>query len=100
MTEYWFARRFPVGHPRSAMAPVTREGRMAFVWFLGAMLAGAVVWAILVLTAKATGAIMGGIVFIAATAFAMWRLLSAVVRHGDRNHTVEDYRAGRVGGRR
>ncbi len=26
MSRYWFARRFPVGHPRNAMAPVSTEG--------------------------------------------------------------------------
>jgi hypothetical protein len=29
----------------------------------------------------------------------MFRLLSAVVRHGDQNHTVDDYKNGRAGGR-
>ncbi len=26
--QYWFARRFPVGHKSNALAPVTKEGRM------------------------------------------------------------------------
>jgi hypothetical protein len=99
VSEYWFARRFPVGHPRNAMAPVTREGRMAFVWFVGIMVAGAVAWGLLAISADTTGAIIGGVLFIAACGYGMFRLLSAVVRHGDQNHTVDDYKSGRVGGR-
>ncbi len=95
MAKYWYARRFPVGNPRNAMAPVSREGRMAFVWFVAAMLAGVVAWGVLALFGIA-GMIIGGIVFIAACAGAGWWLIRSVIVHGDQNHTVADYKAGRV----
>ncbi len=93
--KYWFARRFPVGSPRNAMAPINREGRMAFVWFVAGMLGGAIAWGLLALTGI-VGAILGGLVFVAAAAGSGWWLIMMVVRHGDNAHTVDDYRAGRV----
>ncbi len=94
--KYWFARRFPVGHPRSAMAPINREGRMAFVWFMVGMFGGAILWGLLALTGSIPMMILGGVVFIAAAVGSGWWLLAMVVRRGDTKHTVDDYRAGRV----
>lgn len=96
MAEFWFARRFPVGNPRNAMAPVTREGRMAFVRFVAGMLGGAIVWGLLAATGRTPLVILGCAIFVAAAFGSGWWLIAMVVRHGDTKHTVDDYRSGRV----
>jgi hypothetical protein len=45
MGDFWFARRFPVGHPRNAMAPVRREGWLVVLAFVAGLIAGAVIGA-------------------------------------------------------
>ena len=50
MTEYWFARRFPVGHPRSSMSPINDKGWAvvrAFVWWMAGGALGAIALALL-----------------------------------------------------
>ena len=42
MTEYWFARRFPVGNPRNAMAPVSEQGWNVVRRFIAWMVGGAI----------------------------------------------------------
>ena len=89
MSEFWFARRFPVGHPRNAMAPVTREGWLAFAYWTAAMVVGSAIFLWLTLA----GSFLGGLaVFIAVTILATWLLLSLVNRRGGPTRTVEDYR--------
>ncbi len=78
------------------MAPVSRRGRMAFVWFMAGMFGGALVFLGLSLTLSIPLMILGGLVFIAAAAGSGWLLIAMVVKHGDRAHTVDDYRQGRV----
>ena len=106
--EYWFARRFPVGHPRNAMSPVTPEGfRVAwtFVWW---MVGGAVAWLVLgglaawSITASGIGplawvlGVLGPVVFIGCAIYGAWHFITQAQNRGDHNHTVEDYKAGRV----
>lgn len=101
MTEnkYWFARRFPVGHPRNAMAPVSPEGFGVVRTFIGWMVGGAVA-AILIGIVAAFSiwwlAILAPIVFIACAAYGAWYFISQAQGRGDHQHTVEDYKAGRV----
>ncbi|MGH6866643.1 MAG: hypothetical protein ACREDO_10855 [Methyloceanibacter sp.] len=73
MTGYRLARRFPVGHPRTAMAPVSREGWLVVFVLAAAMAVGAIVGVLLGLDgAPASGVavfaafgIVAGAVFIA-----------------------------------
>lgn len=98
---YWFARRFPVGHPRNAMSPVTAEGYGVVKRFIAAMVGGALVWVVLGIAAAMVHwslAIVGGLVFVAAAAYGGWYFISQAQGRGDSQHTVEDYKAGRVPG--
>jgi hypothetical protein len=96
---YWFARRFPVGHPRNAMAPINEKGWNAVWKFVIWMVGGALV-AGLILAANALwlpGMWIGApFIFAACAAVGGWSLILAAQQHGDHNHTVEDYKAGRV----
>jgi hypothetical protein len=89
--EFWFARRFPVGHRSNAVAPVTKEGRMVGLAFVGAMLLGAAIG----------GAVaIGGNVVLGVATFAViagaggFAFIAIAGKKTDRNHTVDDYRAG------
>lgn len=93
--EIWFARRFPVGHPRNAMAPVSPKGRMAFVWFVAEMVLGAIFFGALGFGGMV---LVGALVFAAIAALAAWHLLASVMRHSDNTRTVEDYRRMQGGG--
>jgi len=94
--EFWFARRFPVGNPRNAVAPVTREGRMVALGFVAAMLAGAAIGAVVGLGGNLVLGIATFAVIAGAAGFAF---IAIAQKKTDRNHTVEDYQAGRVGQR-
>jgi membrane protein implicated in regulation of membrane protease activity len=98
---YWFARRFPVGHARNSMSPVAAEGYMVVRRFIFAMIAGAVVWFVLGALSVWTHwslAIVGALVFIAAAIWGARDFIRAAQSRGDHNHTIEDYKAGRVPG--
>jgi hypothetical protein len=95
VSEYWFARRFPVGHARNAIAPVTRQGWLAFGAWGAAMLAGSGVF----LWLAVSGAFFGGlVVFVVVAIVATWILMAVVWRHSDNARTVEDYRRIPAGG--
>jgi hypothetical protein len=106
--KYWFARRFPVGHPRNAMAPVTPEGfkvAWTFVWWMvgGAIVAMALLglagWSTYASGFGATSWVLLGlapIIFIACSIYGAWYFISQAQNRGDHNHTVEDYKARRV----
>lgn len=87
--EIWFARRYPVGNPRSAMAPVHWKGWMMFAVFLASMLIGAFGAALSVLSGQY---VWGAVVFVALTALGAGMLLMSVAQHGDNTKTVEEYR--------
>jgi drug/metabolite transporter (DMT)-like permease len=105
---YWFARRFPVGHPRNSMSPVTPEGfRVAwtFVWW---MVGGAAAAIVLCLLAAWLGASSGfgplswvlfalaPIVFVGCAAYGAWYFITTAMKRGDTQHTIDDYKNGRV----
>lgn len=94
MSEYWFARRYPVGHPRSAMAPVSREGWLVAASFAASMILGVVAFAALAIGGDI---IIGAVVFVAVAIFGGGAFVTAAMAKGDRQHTVADYRSGRVG---
>lgn len=94
MSEYWFARRFPVGHSRNAMSPVSREGWLVVLAFLASMAVGGTAFAAL---AVAGSVVLGAVLFAVVAALAALMFITAAVAKGDRNHTVAEYRSGRVG---
>lgn len=96
-TEYWFARRFPVGSARNGMAPVRRRA-MYVAW---AFIAGMVLGALCFLFLGLNGQIIGGaIVFALMAAASGGMFIGMAVTRGDNNHTVDDYKAGRVPGQK
>lgn len=89
MTEYWFARRFPMGDPRQAMAPVHWKGVVVGVGFVVAMLAGAAAWAWLVQTDRP---VEGFELFLVIVFFdVIWFITTSRARL-DRTKTVAEYR--------
>lgn len=87
--EIWFARRFPVGHPRTGMAPVHWKGWMMFAVFIACMAVGALGF---VLSAIGGQFLWGVVVFAAMTAMGAGMLLIAVAQHGDQQKTVAEYK--------
>ncbi|MGH6734706.1 MAG: hypothetical protein ACRECX_01300 [Methyloceanibacter sp.] len=89
LQQYWFARRFPVGHPRKVMAPVSREGQLVVFAFVTVLIVAATVGLLL----AANGAPVYGI-----AAFAVIALIAGAVfialanRKCDHQRTVTDYR--------
>jgi membrane protein implicated in regulation of membrane protease activity len=92
MSEYWFARRFPVGHPRNAMAPVSRKGFLVVYGFVAGMVLGGVAFVGL---AALGMPIIGAVVFVLAAAVAGWMFISLANSRGDHQRTVAEYKAGR-----
>ncbi len=87
--EYWFARRFPVGNPRNAYAPVHWKGWAAAGIFVVALLIGAAGFAWMAATGHF---VQGAVVFaVAAIVGLVWFVTIAQVK-GDRTRTVEEYR--------
>ncbi|MHB1110033.1 MAG: hypothetical protein ACYCZU_06940 [Devosia sp.] len=101
--EYWFARRFPVGHPRNAMAPVSKRA-MEIVWtFVGWMVGGAVAAVVIVLLGLFAVPylwIAAPFVFAGCAAYGGWYFVSQAMSRGDKTHTVDVYKAGRVPGQK
>jgi hypothetical protein len=96
---YWFARRFPVGHPRNAMSPVTPEGWAVVKAFISWMVGGAVAAVVIGIAAIFTTpwlAILSPIVFVGCAAYGAWFFISQAQNRGDHQHTVGDYKQGRV----
>lgn len=98
--KYWFARRFPVGHPRNAMGPVSAEGWGVVRAFVGWMTGGAIAAVILVLIGLYLNQwwlyIVAVLAYIGCTAYGGWYFISTAMKRGDKNNTVDDYKAGRV----
>jgi hypothetical protein len=95
---FWFARRFKVGDGRNAMAPVSPEGiRVAWI-FLGWMLGGAIGVALLMLFGQTIPfvGVLAVIVFIGCAVYGSWYFMTQAHLHGDHQHTVADYKSGKV----
>jgi hypothetical protein len=96
VSEFWFARRFPVGHPRNAMGPVTREGWLVVFAFVAALVAGAVIGMLL----GFGGAPFSGVAAFAALGIVAGLAFIMIAKHkGDHQRTVADYRRLRLGAR-
>ena len=97
--QYWFARRFPVGHPSSTMSPVTREGWRVVWTFVSWMTGGAIAAVILVLVGLYLNQwwlyVAAAVVYVASSAYGGWYFVTTAMKRGDRTKTVDDYRAGR-----
>ena len=87
--EYWFARRFPLGSPRQAYAPVHWKGWAVSLIFVTALTAGGVGFAYL----GASGDLFMGIMVFAGVAIVAgaWFVLTAKA-NGDPVQTVDDYK--------
>lgn len=95
MTEYWYARRFPIGHWRNAMAPISPKARRVAWVFFGGMAAGMTAFFI---SGFAGYWQIGAVIFAVLAAYSSWYYFFVPIKRFDRYHTVEDYRMGRVGG--
>lgn len=94
-TEYWFARRFPVGNPRKAVAPVHWKGWALSIAYVTVLLAGGLAFAWL----GAGGRLLEGvIVFVFAAAIGAGGFIAIAEAKSDKTRTVQDYRKakGRV----
>jgi hypothetical protein len=92
-SKFWFARRFPVGHPRNTMAPVSREG-WSVVWvFVAAMLVGGLGLIFFGLN----GQLVSGVaMFVILALLGGGMFIGMTQTRGDKQHTIDDYKAGRV----
>lgn len=92
-TEYWFARRHPIGNGRNGMAPISWKGWLVALGFVLGMIAGGGAFAWYALDGK----IPQGIAAFVALAFASGvTFIGVSQKKGDHVHTVADYREGRV----
>lgn len=89
VTQYWFARRFPVGDPRNAMAPVHWKGFAVAAAFGATLMIGALAFAWM----GASGHLVQGIAVFAAAALVGggWFVVVAQAK-GDKTRTVADYK--------
>lgn len=93
MTEYWFARRFPVGNPRGGMAPVGWKGWAVVGGFVLLDLTGTAALVVMALNDRLW---LGLGMFAAMTAIGGASLIYSALTKGDPNRTVAEYRALRA----
>jgi hypothetical protein len=87
--QVWFARRFPVGHPRNALAPVSREGWIVAWTFVAGMVLAALVFIYLTFREQfATGLILFILISMASGIF----FVVVASRKSDLTKTLEDYK--------
>jgi hypothetical protein len=91
--KYWFARRYPVGNPRSSVGPISTEGWLMAAAFVLDMLAGAVVFFYF---ASIGETVLGGLLFGVLAAAGAGALVFLASRKSDQQHTIDDYKSGRV----
>jgi hypothetical protein len=96
--QYWFARRFPVSDRRNSMSPITPEGYRVAWTFVGWMIGGACAALVLVGLGFVHWLFMvpAPLVFVACAAYGGWYFISQSQSRGDKLHTIEDYKLGRV----
>jgi len=95
MAKYWFARKFPVTEVNAnRMEPVSREGWMVVWGFVVAMVVGALAPFISAFAFRQPA--MGFLIFLICASFGMTAFLTLAAQKGDKHHTVEDYKSGRV----
>lgn len=89
MTEYWFARRFPVGSPRNAMAPVHWKGYAIVAVYVTLLVLGGVAFAWF---GAGGQLIMGAAIFAAAAVVGASLFIGLASVRGDKTRTVAEYR--------
>ncbi|HWA00725.1 MAG TPA: hypothetical protein VG841_10475 [Caulobacterales bacterium] len=94
MSEYWFARRHPIGAMRGGMSPVHWKGwaaRAVYGTILIAAVAGAA-WGAM------NDHVALGVALLVALPFAgtLW-LVQTIHKKGDHAHTAAEYREGKIG---
>lgn len=98
MAKYWFARRFPVSDAKAnAVAPVSSEGWMVVTFFGASLLAGATGLATLSFGYREP--FLGVIVLIGFALVGTVTFLVSAVKKSDQQHTVDEYKQGRVSAR-
>lgn len=91
----WFARRFPVGHPRNAMGPVHWKGWAAMALYVAATLGGAVAFLVMAIG----GLFVTGVILFVVIAFgSLLALLIVSALKGDETRTIEDYALNKQSG--
>jgi membrane protein implicated in regulation of membrane protease activity len=81
------------------MAPVSPEGFAVVKTFIAWMIGGAVAALVIAILAMFTTywlAILAPVVFVGCAAYGAWYFISQAQGRGDQQHTVDDYKAGRV----
>ena len=95
MGQYWFARKFPVEQVgNNLMVPVSSRGWAVVALLGGCLVAGAVGLLLFSFAYRQPFAgvlTFAGFLFVGAVAF-----ITLVNLKGDKAHTVDDYKAGRV----
>jgi hypothetical protein len=89
MSEYWFARRFPVGNPRNAMAPVHWKGYAIVAAYVTLLVLGGVAFAWF---GAGGNLIFGAAVFAAAAIIGASLFIGLSYTKGDKTRTVAEYR--------
>lgn len=89
VTEYWFARRFPVGNPRNAMAPVHWKGYAIVAAYVTLLVLGGLAFAWLGASGQL---IFGAAIFAAAAIVGATLFIGLSTMKGDATRTVADYR--------
>jgi hypothetical protein len=91
----WFARRFPVGHPRNAMGPVHWKGWAAMFLYVAATIGGALAFVVMAIG----GLFVTGVILFVVIAFgALLALLIVSALKGDETNTIEDYAIAKQSG--
>lgn len=97
MAKYWFARRYPLTEVRNTrMAPVTSEGWAVVAFFAGCLVAGGVGMFLFSLVYRQPAIGIGTMIVFAIVGSATF--IGLAYAKGDKQHTVDDYKAGRVRG--
>jgi hypothetical protein len=99
MTEYWFARRFPVGQTRNSLSPINDKGWAVVRTYLALMATGgiaAVVIAVIGLLWVPFLWVFAPFAFISATGYGGYYFITQAQAHADTAHSIDDYRNGSV----
>lgn len=75
------------------MGPVSREGWLVVWSYVASMLLGGLALAVLAFMGQP---LLGFVILLVLASTGMTAFLSLAYRKGDKHHTVDDYRAGRV----
>ena len=94
MAKYWFARRFPLEVGGDRMSPISREGWLVVWSFVASLVVGFV--AMLLFTVVFQKPLIGFIILLVLASLGMTAFLMLAQQRGDKRHTAEDYKQGRV----